>query len=334
MTKLFHELIIDEIKRRKKSPSPPYAVLSPACWWKLETRAQPHQSSLPNILTTAPSYCIWCHSFALGLERKFKIKTNCPQKSQIEGGLSCLEARPSRTFLDENVFCFLRDTAFINNFPYLSLILCFQGTISRMLVACDLCWGFRINMQMAHCSGATRGHLGGDQLTLNTESLPGPRIMNFIEFSWCRIFQNIHYFCLFMLQNDCFSFHHTRTAYQFLILQNSWVVHYYSVICKVHYGWHLSWHCNTEQRQQERTSVFLLQAHKQSMSLAEWNGCGKKRALSVRKICQHATIGKSWALDCFCHCDVFSTINWLLSLLEMDFLGNWIHISHLFTKFV
>ena len=37
----------------------------------------------------------------------------------------------------------------------------------------------------------------------------------------------------------------------------------------------------------------------------------KKRALSVRKICQHATIleGQSWALDCFCHCDVFSTIN-------------------------
>ena len=36
-----------------------------------------------------------------------------------------------------------------------------------------------------------------------------------------RIFQNIHFFRLFMLQNDCFSFHHhTRTAYQFLFLQN------------------------------------------------------------------------------------------------------------------
>ena len=37
----------------------------------------------------------------------------------------------------------------------------------------------------------------------------------------------------------------------------------------------------------------------------------KKRALSVRKIWQHATIleGQSWALDCFCHCDVFLTIN-------------------------
>ena len=35
-----------------------------------------------------------------------------------------------------------------------------------------------------------------------------------------------------------------------------------------------------------------------------------------------------WALDCFCHCDVFSTINWLLSFLEIDFQGNWIHISH------
>ena len=37
----------------------------------------------------------------------------------------------------------------------------------------------------------------------------------------------------------------------------------------------------------------------------------KKRALSVGKICQHATIleGQSWALDCFCHCDVFSTKN-------------------------
>ena len=56
----------------------------------------------------------------------------------------------------------------------------------------------------------------------------------------------------------------------------------------------------------------------------------KKRALSVRKICQHATFleGQSWGLDCFCHCDVFSTMNWLLSFLEMDFLGNWIHISH------
>ena len=56
----------------------------------------------------------------------------------------------------------------------------------------------------------------------------------------------------------------------------------------------------------------------------------KKKALSGRRICQHAIIleGQSWALDCFCHCDVFSTINWLLSFLEMDFLGNWIHISH------
>ena len=69
----------------------------------------------------------------------------------------------------------------------------------------------------------------------------------------------------------------------------------------------------------------------QSVSSAEWNGCWKKRALCVRKICQHATIleGQSWALDCFCHCDVFVfEINWLLSFLEMDFLGNWIHISH------
>ena len=56
----------------------------------------------------------------------------------------------------------------------------------------------------------------------------------------------------------------------------------------------------------------------------------KKKALSGRRICQHAIIleGQSWALDCFCHCDVFSTINWLLLFLEMDFLGNWIHISH------
>ena len=48
----------------------------------------------------------------------------------------------------------------------------------------------------------------------------------------------------------------------------------------------------------------------------------KKKALSVRRICQHATIleGQSWALDCFCHCDVFSKINWLPSFL--DFLSN------------
>ena len=45
-----------------------------------------------------------------------------------------------------------------------------------------------------------------------------------------RIFQNIYYFPLFMLQNDCFSFHHTSTAYQFLFLQNSWMVHSYSLI--------------------------------------------------------------------------------------------------------
>ena len=34
-------------------------------------------------------------------------------------------------------------------------------------------------------------------------------------------------------------------------------------------------------------------------------------ALSARKICQHAIIleRQSWALDCFFHCDVFSTIN-------------------------
>ena len=42
-----------------------------------------------------------------------------------------------------------------------------------------------------HANGPLfRGHKGppgGDQLTLNTESLPGPRIMNFIGFSWCRI---------------------------------------------------------------------------------------------------------------------------------------------------
>ena len=132
------------------------------------------------ILHSMPFICSW-------LEREFKIKTICPQKSQIEGGLSCLEARQAPEFLDENVFWFLQNTAFIDNFPSLSLILCFQGTLSRMLVACDLCWGFRINMQMAHCSGGHKGPPGGDQLTLNTESLPGPRIMNFIGFSWCRI---------------------------------------------------------------------------------------------------------------------------------------------------
>ena len=49
------------------------------------------------------------------------------------------------------------------------------------------------------------------------------------------------------------------------------------------------------------------------------NGIAAVWALSARKICQHATIleGQSWALDCFCHCDVFSTINWLLSFLDL-----------------
>ena len=48
----------------------------------------------------------------------------------------------------------------------------------------------------------------------------------------------------------------------------------------------------------------------------------KKKALSGRMICQHATIleGHSWALDCFCHSDVFSTINWLISF--PDFLSD------------
>ena len=38
---------------------------------------------------------------------------------------------------------------------------------------------------------------------------------------------------------------------------------------------------------------------------------GGNRLGKRRKICQHAAIleGQSWALDCFCHCDVFSTIN-------------------------
>ena len=49
-----------------------------------------------------------------------------------------------------------------------------------------------------------------------------------------RICQNIYYFCLFMLQrqSECFSFHDTGSADHFLFLQNSWVVHSYSVICK------------------------------------------------------------------------------------------------------
>ena len=49
-----------------------------------------------------------------------------------------------------------------------------------------------------------------------------------------------------------------------------------------------------------------------SRACLQLNGmAAKKRALSVRKICQHATIleGQSCALDCFCHCNVFLTIN-------------------------
>ena len=86
------------------------------------------------------------------------------------------------------------------------------------------------------------------------------------------ICQDICYFRLFMLQNDCFSFHGTRRADHFLFSQNSWVVHSYSVNCKGLYGWHLGWHCNTYQRKQERTSVFLLQAHKLDGMAAEKEG--------------------------------------------------------------
>ena len=62
---------------------------------------------------------------------------------------------------------------------------------------------------------------------------------------------------------------------------------------------------------------------------AGWDGCWKKKALSVRRICQHATIleGQSWALDCLCHCDVFSTINWLLSFLNFLSDGFLFHTS-------
>ena len=45
-------------------------------------------------------------------------------------------------------------------------------------------------------------------------------------------FSEYSFFRLLVLQNDCYSFHHARTTYQFLFLQNSWVVHSYSVICK------------------------------------------------------------------------------------------------------
>ena len=148
--------------KEEKSPHPLPTLNFIPCMLMEIRNSSPASPNLTSQYSYYGSFILHLMPFiAFGLEREFKIKTNCPQKSQIEGGLSCLEARPSRTFLDENVFCLLQDTAFINNFPYLSLILCFQGTISRMLVACDLCWGFRINMQMAHCSGATRGHLGG-----------------------------------------------------------------------------------------------------------------------------------------------------------------------------
>ena len=58
----------------------------------------------------------------------------------------------------------------------------------------------------------------------------------------------------------------------------------------------------------------------QSMSTAGLGGCWKKKTLSDRRICQHTTIleGQSSDLDCICHCNVFSTINWLLLFLKMD----------------
>ena len=65
-----------------------------------------------------------------------------------------------------------------------------------------------------------------------------------------------------MLQNDWFSFRDTRRADHFLYFANFLGGHSCSIICKVHYGWHLGWHCNNYQLKQERTSVFLLKAHK------------------------------------------------------------------------
>ena len=122
-----------------------------------------------------------------------------------------------------------------------------------------------------------------------------------------------------MLHSDCFSFDNTQTANHFLFLQNSWVVYSYSVIGKVHYGWHLGWHCNTPARKNFCVPATSTQAER----VFSWMGwLLKKWALSGRRICQHATIleGQCWALDCFCHCDVFSKINWILSFL--DFLIN------------
>ena len=68
------------------------------------------------------------------------------------------------------------------------------------------------------------------------------------------------------------------------------------------------------------TCSLITLAHSQENCMCWGNTCWmgwllKKKALSVMRICQHASIleGQSWALDCFCHCDVLSIINWPLS---------------------
>ena len=137
-------------------------------------------------------------------------------------------------------------------------------------------------------------------------------------------FVKISIICVFLCYKMiAFSFRDTNRSDHFLFFQNSWMVHYYSVICIM--GDILA-----------DTAILANTSKKEPLCSCykhtSWMGwLLKKKALSVWRICQHATIpeGQSWALDCLCHNDGFSTINWLLSFLEMDLdIMWWIHISH------
>ena len=53
-------------------------------------------------------------------------------------------------------------------------------------------------------------------------------------------FVKISITCVFLCYKMIvFFFRDTKRSDHFLFFQNSWVVHYYSVICKVYYGWYL-----------------------------------------------------------------------------------------------
>ena len=125
-----------------------------------------------------------------------------------------------------------------------------------------------------------------------------------------RICQNIYYFHNFMLPNDCFSFRITRTADYFLF-------------CKI-LGWSILIQSFAKfimgdivadtavlSNASKKESLWSCYKHT-SRACLQLNGmAAEKRGLCLSGKSKHATIleRQSWALDCFCDCDVFSTIN-------------------------